>query len=206
MLNDLHQSLSVVTMSLHSDLKFPLPGAWTIVSDATKVVNIRRKYPRCMWTEQIFQGPDDTASNVDGLRRYCKVTPGCIRALVPFLRGLEAVKESSHVIGGHALIRSFDGCGKQASHTDYFTMESKGAVKKDTMPYSCVVVVEGGSSLYLKEEKISLPAGSAIVFRGDVVHSGSEYSRDNIRYHLYMYVDKKHEASDGAYVKWVRTT
>lgn len=194
-------------MSSNADLKFPLPGAWTIVSDAVDpkmVVKLRRKYPSGMWTERIFQGPDDTASTVDGLRRYCKVTARSIRALVPFLRGLEAVKESSHVIGGHALIRSFKGCGKQASHTDYFTMGSKGAVKKETMPYSCVVAVEDGSYFYVKDEKISLPAGSAIVFRGDVVHSGSEYAKDNIRYHVYMDVDKRHEARDGSYVKWVR--
>jgi hypothetical protein len=105
------------------------------------------------------------------------VRKGNIRALVPFLKILDDVKQPEHVIGGHALIRSLPGCGKQADHTDYFTMGSHGKVTGKVCPYSVVVALEGGSSIYMCGEKVNLPLGSAIVFRGDIRHSGSEYTR-----------------------------
>jgi hypothetical protein len=120
----------------------------------------------------------------------------------PFLTHLESVKEEAHRIGGHALLRSLPGCKKQGAHMDYFTMKSHGPVSSDTQPYSCVLALETGSSIYVGDKKIELPIGSAIIFRGDVTHSGSEYKYDNIRYHLYIDVINKHEASKGTLIRW----
>ena len=135
--------------------------------------------------------------------RYCRARAGNIKALVPFLKTLEEVKQPAHIVGGHALIRSLPGCGKQAEHRDYLTMGSHPKVRGEACPYSVVVAVEGGSSLYVLGEKIDLPLGSAIVFRGDVRHSGSEYKTDNIRYHLYVDVLHDHEARKGTHVQWI---
>eukprot|EP00603_Paraphysomonas_imperforata_P005138 CAMPEP_0114435292 /NCGR_PEP_ID=MMETSP0103-20121206/12751_1 /TAXON_ID=37642 ORGANISM="Paraphysomonas imperforata, Strain PA2" /NCGR_SAMPLE_ID=MMETSP0103 /ASSEMBLY_ACC=CAM_ASM_000201 /LENGTH=224 /DNA_ID=CAMNT_0001605305 /DNA_START=17 /DNA_END=688 /DNA_ORIENTATION=+ len=190
------------------DLKFPLSLPWVIVRDAipegTKVANLRKKYPGYAWTESIFQRREDTATSVDGLRRYLRVNSGSIRAVTPLLKTLEKVKEPEHIVGGHALIRSLRGCGKQGNHTDYFSMKSHGKVKGAACPYSVVVALEDGSSLYVGDAKVSLPARSAIIFRGDVSHSGSEYALDNIRYHVYIDVNDMHEARKGTHVKWVR--
>ena len=132
-----------------------------------------------------------------------KVMKTALKAMIPFLKELDAVKEPSHVIGGHALIKSLPGCPKQAAHTDYFSMPSHGKVKGRTVPYSCLLALEEGSFFYLNEEKISLSKGSVIILRGDVVHSGSEYDKDNIRYHIYMDVAGEHEARSADHVHWV---
>ena len=123
--------------------------------------------------------------------------------MTPFLKKLNAVKEVDHVVSGHALIRSYPGCKKQALHTDYFSMLPHARVRGVSMPYSCLVALESGSYVYLNDSKMILPKGSAVVFRGDVVHSGAEYSADNIRYHLYIDVRDKHVASEGTHVHWV---
>lgn len=188
-----------------SELKFPLPGPWVVVTDAidpTKITNLRRTFPLRMWSEQIFQGPEDTATSTDGLRRYLKVEPSSIDGLIPFLNKIDEIKEPGHVVGGHGFIRSFKGCPRQALHTDYFSVLEKVKVKGIVQPYSCVVSVEAGSSIYIGTVKIDLPAGSAIIFRGDCVHGGAEYMKDNIRYHLYIDVEEKHVARHGEAVSW----
>jgi hypothetical protein len=43
-----------------------------------------------------------------------KVTKTALKAMIPFLKELDAVKEPSHVIGGHALIRIKSKCKQQA--------------------------------------------------------------------------------------------
>jgi hypothetical protein len=83
-------------------------------------------------------------------------------------------------------------------------MTEKCAVRNASQPYSCVVALEEGTSFYLGSRKMDLPAGSAIIFRGDVAHSGSEYAVDNIRFHLYIDVCDCHEARAGTHVRWVR--
>jgi hypothetical protein len=47
--------------------------------------------------------------------RYCRARAGNIKALVPFLKTLEEVKQPAHIVGGHALIRLLPSCGKQIS-------------------------------------------------------------------------------------------
>ena len=54
--------------------------------------------------------------------------------------------------------------------------------------------------MYVKEEKVDIPLGYAIIFRGDVRHSSSEYDCDNIRYHLHIDVVGLHEAREGTHV------
>jgi hypothetical protein len=40
------------------------------------------------------------------LIRYLRVTKTALQAMKPFLQKLDAVKEPSHIVAGHALIRS----------------------------------------------------------------------------------------------------
>lgn len=134
--------------------------------------------------------------------RYRKVDQKEITALQPFLMKLNKAKEATHDIGGLALIRSLPGCVKQASHTDYFTVKSNGKSVGVTMPYSCLIALEEATSVYIKEVKHDIPPACAVILRGDVVHSGSEYKKDNIRFHLYMDVEAKHEAKKGNLLHW----
>lgn len=83
-------------------------------------------------------------------------------------------------------------------------MPYNGKVRDDTNPYSVLVALEEGSSVYVKDVKVPLPCGCALIFRGDVVHSGSEYKYDNIRFHMYMdVVGSEHIAGKGKSIQWV---
>ena len=99
-----------------SELKFPLPGPWVVVTDAIdpkKTINLRRAFPLRMWSDSIFQGPDDTPTSTDGLRRSLKMEPSRIATLLPFLEKIEEVKQLGHIVGGHGLLRSLKGCPQQ---------------------------------------------------------------------------------------------
>ena len=139
--------------------------------------------------------------------RILEVAEDDIKALKlkPFLKALASVKEPEHDIAGYALIKSFAGCKKQAPHTDYWCQRSNGKVRDVCMPYSGVVSLQCGSSLLLghDNDRVKLPVGSAIIFRGDVVHSGSDYRSDNVRFHFYIDVKGKCVASEGIHVRWV---
>jgi hypothetical protein len=199
--------------------------------DANKVPDLRKKFPSRRWRQNIFQGSEDTPETVDGKRRfalimtvalkylyvlyvlhnsvmwcvmcrYLKVGKASILALKPFLKKLQEEKEELHEVSGHALIRSLPGCRRQGNHTDYFDVRSHGKVEGKTMPYTCLVALEGDSFLYIEDKKIALRAGNVAIMRGDVVHAGSEYAVDNIRYHVYMDVAGVHKADSGDYVRW----
>ena len=104
--------------------------------DPTKIPNLRRTFPLRMWSDSIFQGPDDTPTSTDGLRRSLKMEPSRIAALLPFLEKTEEVKQLGHIVGGHGLLRSLKRCPQQGLHTDYFSMPEKVKVKGMVLPYS----------------------------------------------------------------------
>lgn len=129
--------------------------------------------------------------------RYLKIRRNGLNAVTPFLDKLNSVKQDDH-----ALIRSFPGCIKQGLHTDYYSMRSHGKVPS-VSPYSVLIALEEGSSIWIGLNEIHLSAGTAIILRGDTIHSGSAYEYDNIRYHIYMDVRGMHVASEGTHVHWV---
>ena len=136
------------------------------------------------------------------MSRYLRVGAKSIKAMNPFLDFLQRVKEPAHVIAGHGLVRSLPLCIKQDEHKDYFSLRSHGKVLGSTMPYSILIALEHDAYVYLYGVKTPLPIGCAVVLRGDVLHSGSEYKNDNIRYHLYMDVKNVHVAEDGTQLQW----
>eukprot|EP00603_Paraphysomonas_imperforata_P013847 CAMPEP_0114461428 /NCGR_PEP_ID=MMETSP0104-20121206/6270_1 /TAXON_ID=37642 ORGANISM="Paraphysomonas imperforata, Strain PA2" /NCGR_SAMPLE_ID=MMETSP0104 /ASSEMBLY_ACC=CAM_ASM_000202 /LENGTH=194 /DNA_ID=CAMNT_0001634199 /DNA_START=163 /DNA_END=747 /DNA_ORIENTATION=- len=186
---------------------------WVIVQDAistkAKIPGVRSRYPLRTWTaeegcEAIFNKVDDKPETVVQKRLMRAASREDLAVLDPFFQKLEEVKDPTHVVTGLGYIRSLKGCPKQDPHTDYYSLRSHGKTKDIVMPYSGVVALEDGSSIYMDGQKVKLPRRSAVLFRGDVVHNGSEYKTDNIRVHFYMDVVKAHEASSGTHIHWVR--
>lgn len=135
--------------------------------------------------------------------RYRQVRPKSLpECLQPFLAKLDEVKEDGHDVSGHAMIRSLPGCAKQDYHYDYLSMRGNGKVTGVVCPYSILLALENDSYVYVNGEKLPLPIATAIIMRGDVLHSGSEYDTDNMRLHIYMDVVGFHVAKEGKDVKW----
>lgn len=121
--------------------------------------------------------------------------------LKPFLDALERKKNAAHKIGGYTLLRSKPGCQKQADHKDYFVLKKKGKMSGDNAPHVGLIALENDTTMHVEGEKVSVPKGSCIIMRGNVVHAGSDYKVDNIRFHFYMDTPD-YEASGGTHTLW----
>jgi len=93
------------------------------------------------------------------------------------------------------------GCAEQTPHTDYEPSAELLQLRDDRVPLSIVVAVEDGGKLlawpgafgqeyhrrqnFVARKDITLNAGDAVVFRGDLVHAGAAYDCENIRLHVY---------------------
>lgn len=106
-------------------------------------------------------------------------------------------KLDTNIVGGAdtaVAARGIDakkGCKSQEHHPDF--------LKNPTNYWSVIVAVQHGSRLEIclgrdKEPLIvDIPLGSALLFRGDVVHGGASYDHNNIRFFfkLVPYIDAR---------------
>jgi hypothetical protein len=104
------------------------------------------------------------------------------------------------------ILKSLPGCQRQYAHADHVPNKAWAEVLVynmiDEIPLAIVCSVEdskidiwkGAINWLLPKtitediprETIHLKAGSIFIFRGDLIHAGSEYDQENIRIHLYM--------------------
>jgi hypothetical protein len=105
------------------------------------------------------------------------------------------IKEMIRVINDHAqvinpeysvqksvVLRSEDGCEKQAEHTDGTD------TKLDFC--SCLFAIQEGTKIDMNGRTIHLDIGDAIFFHSDVLHNGCCYSNKNNRYFFYIAKEK----------------
>lgn len=87
-----------------------------------------------------------------------------------------------------ALLRSAKGCARQRRHTDYEVAAVEACKVK---PHSVLIAVSDKAQLHVcernTERTLEIEPGDAILFRGDVVHSGAAYADANTR--LFGYLD-----------------
>jgi ectoine hydroxylase-related dioxygenase (phytanoyl-CoA dioxygenase family) len=105
------------------------------------------------------------------------------------------------------IIKSLPGCQQQMPHTDYMPTVELRDVPDDYMPLGCIVAVMPSTYLYvwpnsirlstkpkevtdklkpIKPLKLELQPGDILIFRGDLVHAGSDYDTYNYRIHTYL--------------------
>jgi len=101
---------------------------------------------------------------------------------------------------GLSRLLSLEGCMRQAFHTDFprdsdMSRHSYGAIvalMDDTFVYGCDEVYDSvNSKVVLFPKKFLLKKGDMFIFRGDYVHAGAEYSKDNVRLHFYVEPKKR---------------
>lgn len=104
------------------------------------------------------------------------------------------------------ILESLRGCQRQAAHVDYVPDAALLDTTDETVPLLAVVALQSGTFLdvwpgshrlvrrprltrhtpHIRRETVELNAGDVIVFRGDLIHAGSEYARHNLRIHAYI--------------------
>lgn len=101
----------------------------------------------------------------------------------------------------YVLLYSKAGCSNQLAHSDY--IPSKELEIYQT-PLNAIIALESNTKLHIWNKSINivtekylpvkpinrtilyLNKGDILLFRGDLIHAGSDYDIDNIRLHLYL--------------------
>ena len=68
----------------------------------------------------------------------------------------------------------------------FHTMPLSTGFALDQMPLSVLFSVEDNTYWNAGDQKFHLPAGSFVIFRGDVEHAGAEYDKFSVRLHAYF--------------------
>ena len=124
-----------------------------------------------------------------------------LSAVQSFLDELNLKKQPAHTIGGYTLLRSKPGCVMQGEHTDFFVNPKKDRMSGKDTPHVGLIALENSTTLQVEGQKVVVPKGSCLIMRGSVLHAGSDYDVDNIRFHFYM--DTPHYvASGGTHTQW----
>ena len=100
-------------------------------------------------------------------------------------------------------LHSLPGCKKQRLHFDYNPDEVRNlGLLGCQKPCSVIAALQDGTQLRVwdrvarKEVPVVMYAGDVLVFDGDVVHAGAEYSVANTRVHVYLDVVELKRDSD----------
>ena len=123
-----------------------------------------------------------------------EVLPGITAVLERFeRRGLQR--------SGFVALRSFPGCQEQAAHQDFDTdlpcfarahvplgvlVALQECTTLDVWPGSHTATRTAERLKPIVRHQIALGKGDVLIFRGDLVHAGSAYSRPNVRLHCYL--------------------
>lgn len=98
-------------------------------------------------------------------------------------------------------LKSLPGGSHQAIHRDYPTFETAEAIlTKDCVQASVIVALMNKTYFYVypgcfgghvdrgKVVRLELKRGEVLIFRGDLVHCGADFKKENIRLHCYVRV------------------
>jgi len=172
-----------------------LPAWW---SDVQGLRQIATKYLDAN-SGPIFNDNPITTRN-DRKRLQATVPAVAVRNL----RSTLAAGWPEHRVGGVVALRSRPGCQRQAAHCDYIPDNAFLDTDDDTVPLIFLLALEDDTKLdvwpgshrlvrhitrrspVIQRCTLILKAGDAVLFRGDLVHAGSEYSKQNTRLHVYL--------------------
>ena len=108
-----------------------------------------------------------------------------------------------HRPGAAVMLYSAPGCREQALHTDYDArLVRRLAAIGVAVPVAVLVAIMPSTEIIVGRERarVAIPAGSAFLFEGDLVHAGAAYDSENIRLHFYPVVDERLEVRDQTFL------
>ena len=109
-----------------------------------------------------------------------------------------------HYVGEATVLRSEPGCRAQVAHCDYVPTPALLSTTDATVPLLLLVALQDNTTFdvwpqshrlvrrayYAKKpigrSRIVLDKGDAVLFRGDLVHAGSDFEASNTRVHLFI--------------------
>lgn len=160
--------------------------------------------------QEIFNFNEDSARSDRRRRQKCLSTgaPGALRTFAEDLQAFVKKQVSDHLDPKKfVVLRSRPGCQDQAAHCDYVPDAALRGASDKEMPLGMITCLMSGTKLNIwpgshrlatasaarleevspiKCQVVELDAGDVLVFRGDFVHAGSAYDKDNYRIHCFL--------------------
>lgn len=165
---------------------------------ARSMADIARKVPDDDWLKDF--GSTSGASRTRDSRRRSLSVPICSTHVVSFtirirdqLRRM-GVLSYSHMISRFTFLKALDGSEPQAEHTDYDLDDDRYEGRE--FPMGILIAFDDNTTFTVKGEEIRIPRHGAVVFRGDLLHNGSGFARENLRAHMYVVLDEKDITTD----------
>lgn len=159
----------------------------------------RRSLRECLARAQPIFNYNEKAARDDGKRLQVSVPRDGSRALAMLRDGVASVVPRGHVCGEWVALLSEPGCQRQHPHCDY-NPDVVRHLRDEHMPLAAVVGVEPGTRLIVwpgcirgrvpgegdEGTTVAIEPGTALLFRGDLVHAGAAYEHANARLHVYV--------------------
>lgn len=98
------------------------------------------------------------------------------------------------VVNDVVILKSLPFCKRQQTHCDY-DKKILDNLNVEDYPYGMIVALDDNTRFIVYPDKntkkyLRLNRGDILIFRGDLLHAGSEYYVQNIRLHAYIDVPK----------------
>lgn len=100
-----------------------------------------------------------------------------------------------HICDGLALLRALEDCPMQHPHADFDSWDTRDPLfdlvkpYEDCTPFPISVLIAtspDGAKLWTPEGEVHFDQYSCVVFRGDLIHAGCSYDKENWRIHIYF--------------------
>jgi ectoine hydroxylase-related dioxygenase (phytanoyl-CoA dioxygenase family) len=124
---------------------------------------------------------------------------------LPLTKWVQTLKEKlqfgDYQANNFVVLQSLPGCQEQEAHCDYIPTPDLLQTTDDTVPLLFFLALENDTTLevwpgshrivrgehrVIHKQQLKLNAGDGVIFRGDLVHAGSAYSKLNTRIHCYL--------------------
>ena len=124
---------------------------------------------------------------------------------LPLTKWVQNLKEKlqfgDYIVRNFVILQSLPGCQEQEAHCDYVPTPELLETTDDTVPLLFFLALEDDTALevwpgshrvvrgehtVIHKQQIRLNKGDGVIFRGDLVHAGSAYSKKNTRIHCYL--------------------
>ena len=186
---------TTVSGNLHTDGFIVLQNKFHITDELIATIEAQSDH-----TAAIFNHNENTAHN-DFRRRQTPLRKNrkCIINFLAEMRDLSYNINKNLTMTDPVIIKSLAGCQSQSPHSDYIP-DQLASLNDEQMPLSLLVAIQDGTKLLVWAKAIRLATlkhkvmrktvnmnkGDAVIFRGDLVHAGADYSSLNIRIHAYL--------------------
>nr|QBK85712.1 MAG: hypothetical protein LCMAC101_03070 [Marseillevirus LCMAC101] len=107
---------------------------------------------------------------------------------------------SKLIINDWVILKSLEGCKEQLPHCDYIPSDEFKKCDGENIPLSFIVSIMDDTKINIWDKSLGYPTdisnkiekqifldeGDIFIFRGDLVHAGSSYDKENTRLHAFL--------------------